>query len=354
MTHQMPVLFQVVSLVAVVGLLMADLAVIGRRPHVPSTRESLRWVAVYVVLALVFAALVGVVGGAVPAGEFIAGWLTEYSLSVDNLFVFVLIMSAFAVPRDHQQKVLLVGIIVALVLRGGFILAGAAVVTRYSWVFYVFGAFLVYTAVHLLRGGESGDDEYHENVLVRGARRLWPISREYDGGAVRTVVDGRRMFTPLLVVFVAIGTTDVLFAFDSIPAIFGLTHDPFIVFTSNVFALMGLRQLFFLIGGVLDRIVYLPYGLAAILGFIGLKLVSEALRSNTVPFVNGGRAVGWAPELPTWVSLVVIAGSLGVATAASVVHANRHRLPGRLGRLGRPAGDQAAGPAADETGALER
>ncbi|MBN9327302.1 MAG: tellurium resistance protein TerC [Cellulomonas sp. 73-145] len=351
MTHEMPVLFQVVSLIAVVGLLMADLAVIGRRPHVPSTRESLRWVAVYVVLALVFAALVGVVGGAVPAGEFIAGWLTEYSLSVDNLFVFVLIMSAFAVPRDHQQKVLLVGIIIALVLRGGFILAGAAVVTRYSWVFYVFGAFLVYTAVHLLRGGESGDDEYHENVLVRAARRFWPISREYDGGAVRTVVDGRRMFTPLLVVFLAIGTTDVLFAFDSIPAIFGLTHDPFIVFTSNVFALMGLRQLFFLLGGVLDRIVYLPYGLAAILGFIGLKLVSEALRSNTVPFVNGGRAVGWAPEVPTWVSLVVIAGSLGAATAASVVHANRHRLPGRLGR---PIGDRADGPAADETGALER
>ena len=348
MTHEMPVLFQTLSLVAVVGVLLVDLAVVGRRPHVPSTRESLRWVTFYVVLALLFAALVGAFGGAGPAGEFIAGWLTEYSLSVDNLFVFVLIMAAFAVPREHQQKVLLVGIIVALVLRGAFILAGAAVTVRFSWVFYVFGAFLVYTAVRLLRGGESGDDEYHENVLVRAARRVWPISREYDGGAVRTVVDGRRMFTPLLVVFLAIGTTDVLFAFDSIPAIFGLTHDPFIVFTSNVFALMGLRQLFFLLGGVLDRIVYLPYGLAAILGFIGLKLVAEALSTNTVPFVNGGKPVGWAPEVPTWVSLAVIASSLAAATAASLAHANH---VARRERSARAAVQDE--PAADETGALE-
>lgn len=329
MIHELPGVFEIVALVVVIGILLADLAIVGRRPHVPSVRESVTWVLVYAALAVGFTGLLAWVGGSAPAGEFFAGWLTEYSLSVDNLFVFMLIMSAFAVPRRQQQRVLMVGIILALVLRGGFILAGAAILERFGWVFYLFGAFLLYTAVSLLRQGDTEDEEYHENALVRLARRVLPISREYDEGRVRTVVDGRRMFTPLLVVFVAIGTTDVLFAFDSIPAIFGLTRDPFIVFTTNVFALMGLRQLYFLLGGLLERLAYLPYGLAAILGFIGVKMLLEALHTNDVPFLNGGRPVAWAPAIPTWVSLAVIAVVLSVTVTASVVHARREAASGR-------------------------
>ncbi len=323
MVQEMPTIFEVASLVAVVGVLLADLMIVGRRPHVPSVRESVTWVLVYVGLALGFAGLLAWFGGPTPAGQFVAGWLTEYSLSVDNLFVFMLIMGAFAVPREQQQRVLLVGIILALVLRGAFILAGAAVIAHVGWVFYLFGAFLGYTAVTVWRQGSARDEEYRENAVVRLAERVLPLTREYHGGRVRTVVDGRRVVTPLLVVFVAIGTTDVLFAFDSIPAIFGLTHDPFLVFTTNVFALMGLRQLYFLLGGLLRELTFLPYGLAVILGFIGLKMVSEELRANAVPFVNQGRPVLWAPEVPTWVSLVVISSVLGVTVLASWAHGRR-------------------------------
>jgi tellurite resistance protein TerC len=323
MTGEVPTIVEVASLVAVVAVLVADLVIIGRRPHVPTVRESVTWVLVYIGLALGFAGMLAWVGGPTPAGQFIAGWLTEYSLSVDNLFVFMLIMGAFTVPRQYQQRVLMVGIIVALVLRGAFILVGAAVIAHVSWVFYVFGAFLAYTAVTVWREGSAEDEEYRENVVVRLAERVLPLTREYHDGRVRAVVDGRRLFTPLLIVFVAIGTTDVLFAFDSIPAIFGLTHDPFIVFTANVFALMGLRQLYFLLGGLLRTLTFLPYGLAVVLGFIGLKMLSEALHTNTLPFVNHGRPVEWAPEVPTWVSLVVIAAVLGATVLASWIHARR-------------------------------
>lgn len=327
MVHQMPTTFVVASMVAVVGVLLVDLVIVGRRPHVPPVRESVTWVLVYVGLALGFAGLLAWFGGPAPAGQFIAGWLTEYSLSVDNLFVFMLIMGAFAVPREQQQRVLMVGIILALVLRGAFILAGAAVIAHVGWVFYLFGAFLGYTAVTVWREGSTRDEEYRENAVVRLVERVLPLTREYHGSRIRTVVDGRRVVTPLLIVFVAIGTTDVLFAFDSIPAIFGLTHDPFIVFTTNVFALMGLRQLYFLLGGLLRELTFLPYGLAVILGFIGLKMVSEALHTNTVPFVNGGRPVEWAPEVPTWVSLVVIATVLAVTVVASWAHGRRTPAP---------------------------
>ena len=324
MVQEMPTVFEIASLVAVVGLLLADLVIVGRRPHVPAVRESLTWVLLYVGLALAFAALLGWFGGPTPAGQFIAGWLTEYSLSVDNLFIFMLIMGAFAVPRDQQQRVLMVGIIVALGLRAAFILGGAAVIAHASWVFYLFGAFLGYTAVTVWREGSTErDEEYRENAVVRLVERVLPLTREYHGGRLRAVVDGRRVFTPLLIVFVAIGTTDVLFAFDSIPAIFGLTHDPFIVFTANVFALMGLRQLYFLLGGLLRELTFLPYGLATILGFIGLKMVSDALHGNTVPFLNGGRPVTWAPQVPTWASLVVITVVLGSTVLASWLHARR-------------------------------
>ncbi|WP_402465662.1 TerC family protein [Isoptericola aurantiacus] len=329
MTHELPLWFEVTALAAIGVLLVVDLLIVARRPHVPTMKESSLWVAFYVALALAFGLVLLAVGGSAPAGEFYAGWLTEYSLSVDNLFVFVIIMSRFAVPREQQQRVLMVGIIVALVLRAGFIVAGAAIIEQFVWVFYLFGAFLVYTAVKLVVGDD--DEEYSENVAIRLLRRVLPVTERYDGGRLRTVVDGRRTWTPMLVVFFAIGSTDLLFALDSIPAIFGLTRDPFIVFTANVFALMGLRQLYFLLGGLLERLVFLPMALAAILGFIGIKLVLEAMAENSVPFINGGQPIRWVPEVPLWLSLVVIVGSLAVATVASLL-TTRSTTPSDVGR----------------------
>jgi tellurite resistance protein TerC len=304
------------------ALLLFDLALVARRPHVPSMREAGLWVAFYVVLALSFCGLLMVVAGGDTAGEFLAGWATEYSLSVDNLFVFVIIMSRFAVPRDNQQKVLLVGIILSLLLRGACILLGAAAIEAFSWVFYLFGAFLVYTAVQLLRS-HSADEEYRENVLIRRARQVLPISEKYDGARLATRVRGRWMLTPMVVVLLAIGSTDVLFALDSIPAIFGLTQDPFVVFTATLFALMGLRQLYFLLGGLLDRLFYLSHGMSVILAFIGVKLILEALHSNELHWVNGGDPVKWAPVVPIWLSLSVIVGVLALTTVLSLVVAPR-------------------------------
>jgi tellurite resistance protein TerC len=314
--------FEVWTLVVLTGLLLFDLALVARRPHVPSLRESGLWVAFYVVLALVFSVVLAGAAGPRTAGEFLAGWATEYSLSVDNLFVFVIIMSRFAVPRDNQQKVLLVGIILSLLLRGGCILLGAAAIEAFSWVFYLFGAFLVYTALQLLRS-HGHEDEYHENGLIRRARQVLPITDRYDGARLTTRVRGRRMLTPLVVVLLAIGSTDVLFALDSIPAIFGLTQDPFVVFTATLFALMGLRQLYFLLGGLLDRLVYLSQGLSVILAFIGVKLILEALHSNELDWLNSGDPVRWAPLVPIWLSLSVIVGVLAITTALSLVVAPR-------------------------------
>ncbi|MET8044607.1 TerC family protein [Micromonospora sp. NPDC005215] len=313
------------TLVALTAVLLVDLLIIGRRPHEPSVRESSLWVAFYVGLALLFGAGVWLTAGASPAGQFYTGWLTEYSLSVDNLFVFVIIMARFGVPRQYQQKVLLVGIVLALVMRGGFIAAGAALISQFSWVFYIFGAFLIYTAVNLARQGEPDEDEFSENLLIRWSRKALPISKEYDGAKLTTHAAGKRLFTPMLIVMIAIGTTDLIFALDSIPAIFGITQEPYLVFTANVFALMGLRQLYFLLGGLLDRLIYLSYGLAVVLGFIGVKLVLEALADNNLPFINGGEHVGWAPHIPIWLSLLVIIGTLGVATAASLIKSARDR-----------------------------
>jgi tellurite resistance protein TerC len=310
--------FEIWAFAVLAALLVFDLALVARRPHVPSLRESALWVTFYVALALGFSVLLFAVGGGEKAGEFLAGWATEYSLSVDNLFVFVIIMSRFAVPRDNQQKVLLVGIILSLILRGGCILLGAAAIEAFSWVFYLFGTFLVYTAVQLLRS-HGGDEEYHENVLVRRARRVLPISDGYDGARLTTRVRTRRMLTPMIIVLLAIGSTDVLFALDSIPAIFGLTQDPFIVFTATLFALMGLRQLYFLLGGLLTRLVYLSQGLSVILAFIGVKLILEALHSNELNWVNDGDPVKWAPVIPIWLSLTVIVGVLLVTTVLSLV-----------------------------------
>ncbi|MET0974504.1 MAG: TerC family protein [Leifsonia sp.] len=316
----LPVWFEIGSIVVLTLIIVGDLLLVLKRPHVPSFREAGLWVAFYVALALVFAGLMFVLGDAEHAGQFLAGWLTEYSLSIDNLFVFVVIMARFAVPRKIQQEVLMVGIIIALVLRGIFILMGAALIENFSWVFYIFGAFLLYTAWS--QAFSNHDDEGEkENGLIRLLRRRVAISPDFDGSKLRTVIDGKRFFTPMIIVFIAIGTTDLIFALDSIPAIFGITQSPFIVFTANVFALMGLRQLYFLLGGLLERLEYLKYGIAFILFFIGVKLVFHALHTNEVPFINGGEGVEWAPEIDTWTSLAVIIGSMAVATIASLVKA---------------------------------
>ncbi|KAB8195050.1 TerC/Alx family metal homeostasis membrane protein [Nonomuraea phyllanthi] len=290
-----------------------------------SMRQAGYWVTFYVALAAVFGAILWVTFGPGKAGEFFAGYITEYSLSVDNLFIFFIIMSRFAVPRAYQHKVLLVGILLALVMRGIFIALGAAALERFSWLFYVFGAFLVYTAVNLVRQHLKGEeDEFNENVVLRWVRRAFPTTEGYVGSKVTVKIDGKRMVTPMLIVMVAIGSTDLLFALDSIPAIFGLTQDAFIVFTANAFALMGLRQLYFLLGGLLQRLVYISYGLAFILGFIGVKLILEALHASHV---------SWAPEIPIWVSLSVIGATMVVTTVASLVKA---RIDARQGEEPHP------------------
>ncbi|TFC07968.1 TerC family protein [Cryobacterium mannosilyticum] len=317
----LPLWFEIGALVILTLILVADLLIVYKRPHVPSMREATLWVVFYVALALVFALLMLVLADAEHAGQFLAGWLTEYSLSIDNLFVFVIIMARFQVPRKYQQEVLMVGIIIALVLRGIFILLGAQLIENFSWIFYIFGAFLLYTAVHQAVAKDPEEDEA-ENGLIRLLRKRMRISPDFNGSKLRTVVDGRKIFTPMLIVLLAIGTTDLVFALDSIPAIFGITTSPFIVFTANVFALMGLRQLYFLLGGLLERLEYLKYGIAFILFFIGVKLVLHALHTNEVAFINGGDGVAWAPEIDTWTSLGVIVVSMAVATVASVIKAS--------------------------------
>ncbi|MET7460553.1 TerC family protein [Nonomuraea sp. NPDC005501] len=294
------------------AVLAVDFWLVARKPHEPSFKECVAWVSFYVGLAAAFGAGLLLLSGPAHGGEFFAGWITEYSLSVDNLFVFLLIMSRFRVPREYRQKVLLIGIILALVMRGAFIAAGAEAVARFDWLFYVFGAFLVYTAWKLV-GHEDGEAEFSENVALRAVRRVLPATDTYHGARL-TVHLGRRMVTPMLIVMVAIGTTDLLFALDSIPAIFGLTKEPYLVFTANAFALMGLRQLFFLVGGLLDRLVYLSKGLSVVLAFIGVKLILEALHHDGVP---------WAPKIPILVSLGVIVGTLAVTTVLSLVKSAR-------------------------------
>jgi len=316
----LPVWFEIGSFVFLGLLLLADLLIVSRRPHLPSMKESSLWVVFYVGLALAFGLAMLAFAGGQAAGEFYAGWLTEYSLSVDNLFVFVIIMARFSVPRRYQQEVLMVGIIIALVLRGIFILAGAALIERFVWLFYIFGAFLIYTAIKLAKQ-QGEEEEFEENVLIRRMRKVLPISDEYDGAKIRTTVDGKKMWTPMIIVFLAIGSTDLLFALDSIPAIFGLTREAFIVFTANIFALMGLRQLYFLLGGLLERLVYLSVGLSAILGFIGVKLILEAAHENSLPFINGGEPLEGVPTIPIWLSLAVILGVMATAVLASLLKA---------------------------------
>jgi tellurite resistance protein TerC len=305
----------IVTLGVTIAVLLFDVIVIGRRPHEPSRRELVIALSIYIGLAMAFGVFVWFFHGSQFGLEFFAGWLTEYSLSVDNLFIFLIIMASFKVPKKYQQQALLVGIILALVFRGIFIALGAVAINQFSWVFYVFGAFLVYTAINLARNTEHDDDA--ENLLVRFARRHLKLTDRWQGLRLWITDNGKRLMTPMFLVIVALGTTDLLFALDSIPAIYGLTQQPYLVFTANVFALMGLRQLYFLLGDLLRRLVYLSQGLAFILAFIGVKLVLHALHENELPFINGGEHVP-VPEIPTLLSLGVIVVTLVVTTVASL------------------------------------
>ncbi len=303
-----PVWVYLATIAAFVVVLSVDLFIVGRKPHAIEIREATYWVLFYVSLAVAFGIGLGIVSGGQFAAEFFAGYVVEYSLSVDNLFVFVIIMTTFAVPAAQQHKVLLFGIVLALILRGAFIAVGAAAISAFIEVFFLFGLFLIYTAIQLARHRDE-TPEVGNNPMLRFMERVLPTTREYDGAKVTTKIDGKRVATPLLLVMIAIGTTDILFALDSIPAIFGLTKEPYIVFTANAFALLGLRQLYFLLDGLLDRLVYLSIGLAVILGFIGVKLILEAAHQNISTVF---------PEIPILISLGFILLVLVITTVASL------------------------------------
>ncbi|MGW3073047.1 MULTISPECIES: TerC family protein [unclassified Kitasatospora] len=300
------------TILVLIALVVADFFIGGRKPHEVSIKEAGIWTAVWVALAVLFGGFLWWHSGGEPAGEFFAGYITEKSLSVDNLFVFILIMGKFAVPRIYQQRVLMFGVIIALVLRAVFIAGGAALVSQFSWVFFIFGGFLIWTAWKLIkeaRAEEEGEEEFEENRVLKSITRRFPATDDYRGTKLFVLENGRRLITPMLIVMLAIGTTDVLFALDSIPAIFGLTQDPYIVFTANAFALMGLRQLYFLIGGLLKKLVHLSYGLSVILGFIGVKLVLHAAHEA---------GATWAPEIGIPFSLGFIVVVLAITTFTSL------------------------------------
>lgn len=310
----------VVSIVGVIGLFLFDFFSHVRTPHEPTLKESAIWSAVYIAGAIVFGIGVWYVWDHQHGLEYFTGYLTEKALSVDNLFVFLIIMSGFAVPRIYQQKVLLIGVAIALVLRFIFILAGAALINNFSWVFYIFGLFLLFTGFKLAGGEEETDAE---NAFIRFMRRVFPVTQNYVEDKMMVKIDGRTWITPMMLVMIAIGSTDLLFALDSIPAIYGITQEPYLVFMTNAWALLGLRQLYFLLGGLLDRLIYLSYGLAFILVWIGFKLIVHAMRHNEVPFINGGEPITVIPEIPTMLSLAVIAGTIVVAAVASLMVTSR-------------------------------
>jgi tellurite resistance protein TerC len=290
-----------VTIAALLAVLAFDLALaVIRRNKETSIKEAAAWTIFYVLAAIAFGYSLGVWNTTQARGEFFAGWITEYSLSVDNLFIFILILARFKVDKTKQQLVLLVGIIMALILRGTFIALGSAAISRFSWVFYIFGAFLLFTAYKLI--SESGEKEWKEGKVISWFRKK---------GA-----------SPLTIVLIAIAFTDLIFALDSIPAIFGLTKDPYIVFTANAFALMGLRQLYFLLGGLMNKLIYLTQGLAIILGFIGIKLIVEAIHGGGTHKILGVEI----PEISTQFSLIVIVGTLAITTIASLFVSSKSKV----------------------------
>jgi tellurite resistance protein TerC len=306
----------ILSLALILALLAFDYFFHVRSAHVPTLREAAIWSCVYVGIALLFGLACLVFGGTAMGSEYFAGYITEKALSVDNLFVFLIIMTSFRVPRENQQKVLLFGIVFSLIARGGFIFLGSALLNTFSWVFYLFGVALLLTAGNMLKP-ETEESHSAQNIVVRISRRLFRATDDFDGDRLFTRIDGRRVMTPMVLVMAAIGGTDLMFALDSIPAIFGLTQNVFIVFTATAFSLLGLRQLYFLLDGLLDRLIYLSFGLAAILAFIGAKLILHALHENNLPFINSGEHVDVA-EISTGLSLVVILAVLVITVLASL------------------------------------
>lgn len=305
-----------ITIAVTVAFFVYEFFVHVRKPHEPTIAESARWSIFYIGLSLVFGVGIGITSGWNFGGEYFAGYLTEKALSIDNLFVFLLVMSSFAVPKMYQQKVLMIGIVIALVLRGGFIAVGATLIENLSWIFYIFGALLLFLAYR--QAFANHDSNPADGKFMQFVRRILPVSDEYNRDKLTVVKDGRRFITPMMLTIIALGFIDLIFAVDSIPAIYGLTDEAYIVFTANAFALMGLRQLFFLIGGLLERLVYLSQGLAVILAFIGVKLVFHALHVNELPFINGGEHIDWVPEIPIWFSLLFIAATITFATVASL------------------------------------
>ena len=306
-----------ITIVVIGGLLAFDFFFHVRKAHEPTLREAAIWSGIYVGLAIVFGIGLWVVGGHGMGVDYFQGYILEKALSVDNLFVFVVIMSSFAVPRADQQKVLLFGIVFALFARAGFIFLGMAIIDNFTWAFYVFGLILIITAGRLLAPEKEDDDEAN-NFVIKLAKRFLRTTDHYDGDKLFTVENGKRVLTPMLLVMIAIGGTDSLFALDSIPAIYGVTDNVYIVFTATAFSLMGLRQLFFLIDGLLDRLIYLKYGLAIILGFIGVKLILEAMHTNQFSWINGGEPINVYTFDP-YTSLGVIVGVLAITVIASLV-----------------------------------
>ena len=301
--------------VVTIAVFSYDFVVVARRPREPTMRECAITLAVYVGLAGIFAIRVWLFHSERYAIEFLAGWVTEYSLSIDNLFLFIIVMAAFNVPKVYQQQALMVGIMIALVLRGIFILLGALAIQRFSWVFYIFGGFLIYTAIKLVR--DAHRDVEADNRVVTFVRRRLKTADRWDGLKLYVKDGSHRRLTPMLLVILALAGTDLFCALDSIPAIFGLTREPYLVFAANVFALMGLRQLYFMLAGLLQRLPYLSLGLGVVVLFIGIKLILQALGENNLPFINGGQRVN-VPEIPTLLSLAVIVATLVVAAAASL------------------------------------
>lgn len=305
------------TIALILALLAYDFFFHIRKAHVPTLKEAAVWSSAYVGIALLFGVAVLIFGGLTVGSEYFAGYVTEKALSVDNLFVFLIIMASFKVPREDQQKVLLFGIIFALIARTGFIFLGAALINNFAWVFYIFGLILLLTAGNMLKP-ESAESHEADNFMIKLARKIFRTSDQYDGDKLFTIENGKKVMTPMLLVMAAIGGTDILFALDSVPAIFGLTQNVFIVFTATAFSLLGLRQLYFLIDGLLDRLIYLSYGLAAILAFIGAKLILHALHENTLPFINDGQPVP-VVEISTGLSLSVILGVLLITVFASIM-----------------------------------
>jgi tellurite resistance protein TerC len=317
--------FVSVGIISLVILL--DLIFQIKKPHEPTFKESTIQYTVYFGLALMFTLVVNEVWGSRFGGEYLAGYITEWSLSVDNLFVFLIIFTKFRVPRHLQSEALLVGIVLALILRGIFIALGAAAIENFSWVFYIFGAFLLYTAVLLVWDTfkEEDEDKVPGGKVVALIKSRFRTVDEYHGTKLTIIQKGKRYITPLLLVMITIGFTDLLFALDSIPAVYGLTSEPYIVFMANAFALLGLRQLFFLLSGLMERLKYLGVGLSIILGWIGVKLVIHALHKNELPFINGGEYVKAVPEISTELSLGVIISTLVITTVVSLIATSKEK-----------------------------